>query len=75
MEKQPGLMDRNAQYHGDADVFQKVDYNSNQNFNWVFHGIDKLILKYLWKSKGSRIFKALLSRNKLETCLNLKVYS
>lgn len=40
-----------------------------------FHGIDKLILKCLWKNKRSRLHKTLLKKSEVETCPNMKTYS
>ena len=52
------FMDRNLECYGDVSLSWKEGYDSNENFNWAFHEIDKLMLKHLWKSKESRLDKA-----------------
>lgn len=38
--------------------------------------IDKVVLKFIWKDKGTRIAKTILKRNKIEIILpNFKTYN
>lgn len=61
-------MGQKAQYYQDVHFSQistKIKYNSIQNPRRLSIEINKLILKIVWKSKGSRIDRTLLKKNKV----------